>query len=78
MEEQFGNRLMNLRKVKGLSQEDFGNLVGVSRKTVSKWESNQTTPEMDKLVSISDVFHISLDELLDREKMRRTIRIMMI
>jgi transcriptional regulator with XRE-family HTH domain len=78
MEEQFGNRLMNLRKVKGLSQEDFGNLVGVSRQTVSKWESNQTTPEMDKLVSISDVFHISLDELLGREKMRRTIRIMMI
>jgi transcriptional regulator with XRE-family HTH domain len=68
MEEQFGNRLMNLRKVNGLSQEDLGNLVGVSRQTVSKWESNQTTPEMDKLVSISDVFHISLDELLGREK----------
>lgn len=67
MEEQFGNRLMTLRKVKGLSQEDLGNLVGVSRQTVSKWESDQTTPEMDKLVSLSDVFQISLDELLGRE-----------
>lgn len=67
MEEQFGNRLMMLRKVKGLSQEDLGNLVGVSRQTVSKWESNQTTPEMDKLMSLSDVFNISLDELFGRE-----------
>lgn len=68
MEEQFGNRLMNLRKVNGLSQEDLGSLVNVSRQTVSKWELNQTTPEMDKLASISDVFHISLDELLGKEK----------
>lgn len=68
MEEQFGNRLTNLRKMKGLSQEDLGNLIGVSRQTVSKWESNQTTPEMDKLIGISDVFEISVDELLGREK----------
>jgi len=67
MEEQFGNRLMNLRKGKGLSQEELGNQVGVSRQTVSKWELNQTTPEMDKLVLLGDIFNIRLDELLGRE-----------
>lgn len=67
MEEQFGNRLMYLRKGKGLSQEELGNQIGVSRQTVSKWELNQTTPEMDKLVQLGDLFHISLDELVGRE-----------
>lgn len=67
MEEQFGNRLMYLRKGKGLSQEELGNQIGVSRQTVSKWELNQTTPEMDKLVLLGNLFHISLDELVGRE-----------
>ncbi|MFV0343581.1 MAG: helix-turn-helix domain-containing protein [Anaerocolumna sp.] len=67
MEDYFGNRLMYLRKGRGLSQEELGNLAGVSRQTVSKWELNQTTPEMDKLVSLCDIFHISLDELVGRQ-----------
>jgi transcriptional regulator with XRE-family HTH domain len=67
MTEQFGSRLMYLRKGKGLSQEELGNRTGVTRQTISKWELNQTTPEMDKLVVLSDIFGISLDELVGRE-----------
>lgn len=71
MEELFGNRLMSLRKSKSLSQEELGNLAGVSRQTVSKWELNQTTPEMDKLIALSNIFLISLDELAGREVIRQ-------
>ncbi|MDF2802060.1 MAG: hypothetical protein K0S61_1963 [Anaerocolumna sp.] len=67
VEEYFGNRLMSLRKGKGLSQEELGNQAGVSRQTVSKWELNQTTPEMDKLGLLGDIFNISLDELVGRQ-----------
>lgn len=71
MEEQFGNKLMYLRKGKGLSQEELGNLVNVSRQTVSKWELNQTTPEMEKLISLGDIFNITIDELVGREAVIR-------
>lgn len=71
MEEYFGTRLMNLRKSRGLSQEELGNLAGVSRQTVSKWELNQTTPEMDKLILLGDIFSVSLDELAGRQSIER-------
>ena len=59
----FHEKLMRLRKEKGLSQEELGYHLGVTRQTVSKWESGQTTPEMDKLVELSKFFSISMDEL---------------
>ena len=67
MEIAFGTKLMDLRKGKGLSQEELGNQIGVSRQTVSKWELNLSTPEMDKLIGLGDLFQISIDELLGRE-----------
>lgn len=59
----FNEKLIKLRKEKGLSQEELGYKLNVTRQTVSKWELGQTTPEMDKLVEIGKVFGISLDEL---------------
>jgi len=53
-----------LRKQRMMSQEDLGNAIGVSRQTVSKWEMGQTTPEMNKIIQLSKLFDISLDELL--------------
>ena len=61
---EFNNRLYNLRKQKGLSQEEFANRLNVSRQTVSKWEVGDSTPDMEKLIAISDLFEISLDELV--------------
>lgn len=60
----FHNKLYELRKQRGLSQEELACKLNVSRQTVSKWELGDATPEMEKLVAISDLFEISLDELV--------------
>lgn len=63
----FDEKLISLRKQKGFSQEDLGNKMGVSRQTISKWESGQTNPEMTKLKDLSKIFEISVDELINNE-----------
>lgn len=60
----FNEKLIKLRKEKGLSQEELGDELNVTRQTISKWELALTTPEMTKLIEISDFFNISLDNLL--------------
>lgn len=60
----FNEKLMMLRKSKNLSQEQLGNELNVARQTVSKWELGETTPEMDKLIKMSEIFGVSLDELM--------------
>ena len=60
----FAYKLQELRKGKGLSQEEFAELLGVSRQSVSKWESGRGYPEIDKLIYISNYFNTSLDLLL--------------
>ena len=65
---EFNNKLYELRKQKGLSQEELAGRLNVSRQTVSKWEVGESTPDMEKLVAISDLFGVSLDELvLDKQ-----------
>lgn len=64
----FGEKLTNLRKQKGLSQEELGYELNVTRQTVSKWELGQTTPEMDKLVELSKIFGVTVDELTNTEE----------
>lgn len=60
----FAEKIMELRKQKGWSQEELGERLGVTRQTVSKWELGMTTPEMEKLAAMSELFEISLDELV--------------
>ncbi len=64
----FNEQLICLRKQKGLSQEQLGDQVGVTRQTVSKWELGETTPEMDKLIQLANLFDISIDELVGNNK----------
>ena len=59
----FSENLYKLRKQQGLSQEDLAEKIDVSRQTISKWEMGQTTPEMDKLILLSNLFNVSIDEL---------------
>ena len=61
----FGDKLILLRKKKGLSQEDLAEKLGVSRQSVSKWESNNTYPETDKIVQICNLFECSMDDLIN-------------
>ena len=56
-------RIYTLRRKHGLSQEQLAEKIGVSRQSISKWESGLSTPELDKLMALSECFRISLDEL---------------
>lgn len=59
-----GEKIFELRKAKKLSQEDVADKLNVTRQTVSKWETNQSMPDFDKIVPLCDLFEISTDELL--------------
>ena len=61
----FGDKLIILRKKNGLSQEELAEKLGVSRQSVSKWESNNTYPETDKIVQICNLFECSMDDLIN-------------
>lgn len=61
----FCEKLILLRKRRGLTQTEFSNAVGVSRQSVYKWESGQSYPEAEKLLEIRRLFGISIDTLLD-------------
>ena len=59
-----GDRLLKLRRERNLSQEDLANELDVSRQTISKWETNQSIPDFDKIVPLCEYFGITTDELL--------------
>lgn len=58
------DRILELRKQKGISQEALADKIGVSRQAISKWESEQSTPELEKIILMSDFFEVSTDYLL--------------
>ena len=62
-----GEKIYNLRKSKNYSQEEVANHLNVSRQTVSKWETDQSTPDFDKIVPLCELFEISTDEFLKGE-----------
>ena len=57
-------QLIHLRSVKGISQEELASLMNVTRQSVSKWETDQSTPDADKLVRLSEIFGVTTDYLL--------------
>ena len=61
---QFNEKIISLRKSMGLSQEELGAELHVSRQTISKWESAQSYPDFQRLVLLSDYFGLTLDELV--------------
>ena len=61
----FKEKIVKLRKLKGLTQDEFASAVGVSRQAVYKWECGQSYPEVAKLLEIKFLFGISIDDLLD-------------
>ena len=58
------DRIQNLRKTKGSSQEELADKIGVSRQAVSKWESEQSTPDVEKIILLSEYFEVTTDYLL--------------
>ena len=69
----FNEKLVNLRKKHNLSQEQVAEKLKVARQTISKWELGETTPEMDKLIMISELYNITLDELMKEENEGKVI-----
>ncbi|WP_298030694.1 helix-turn-helix domain-containing protein [uncultured Dysosmobacter sp.] len=61
---EFSEKLMNLRRREGLSQEQLADRLGVTRQSVSKWESGTAMPELVKLISLSELFGVSVDYLV--------------
>ena len=60
-----GNSLFQARKKSGLSQEDVAEKLGVSRQTVSKWETDETVPDIRQSKRMAVLYHLSLDELIN-------------
>ena len=68
-----GERLLNLRKAKHLSQEEVADKLNVTRQTVSKWETDQSIPDFDKIAPLCQLYGITSDELLTGEKIQGII-----
>lgn len=66
---EFNEKLQELRKLRGLTQEELAEVLYVSRTAVSKWESGRGYPSIDSLKEISKYFSVSIDELLSSEKL---------
>jgi len=85
---ELNEKLYELRKKKNWSQEELAEKLEVSRQTVSKWESNKAIPELDKLIKISEIYNITLDELVKnvsnkdifnkKKKIKKVLKILLI
>ena len=62
-----GEKIQRLRKETGLSQEALAEKINVTRQTVSKWECNQSSPDLDFIAQLSDIFNVSADYLIQAE-----------
>src|SRR5690625_3170717 len=65
---QFGDKLKKLRKESGWSQEKLSEELDVSRQAVYKWEANKGYPDIDRLIKISDIFNVTIDDLIRKDK----------
>lgn len=63
-----GEKIMELRKKNGWSQEELAGKLNVSRQSVSKWESAMSVPDLDKILQLSEIFEVSTDYLLKEDK----------
>ena len=63
----FADKLIMLRKKEGWSQEELAFRMGVTRQSVSKWEGEQSLPDLDKMIRLSELFGVSLDYLVKDE-----------
>ena len=66
----FTERLKELRKNKGLKQQEIAELLGVKRNTYSDWENGKTEPSFENLIKLADLLEVTLDWLFGREQMK--------
>lgn len=63
----FKDNLISLRKINRLSQEELAERIGVTRQTISKYETGESVPDIDKCKELADVFGVTLDDLVNYE-----------
>lgn len=76
MDMTIGKRIALLRKEKGLTQEDLANAMGVSPQAVSKWENDQTCPDISALPKLAGLLEVTVDELLSGRDNLPTVRVL--
>ena len=64
----FGDKLKEIRKNEGLSQEQLAERIGVSRQAITKWETGRGLPDVENMVILAEIFKMTLDELVLQEK----------
>lgn len=64
----FKDNLIELRKLNGMSQDELADRIGVSRRTVSKYETGESLPDIEKCKRIAEVFSVSMDDLINYER----------
>lgn len=60
----FADRLIEMRRARGLSQEELASKLGLSRQAISKWERAESSPDIGNLVALADIYGVTLDELV--------------
>ena len=65
-----GERIQQLRKARGLSQEQLADSLNISRQAISKWETDQSSPEIENILALSSLFSVSTDELLGNDTVK--------
>ena len=75
---EIGNKINQLRKLSGMTQEQLAEKLNVSRQTISKWESDSTSPDLESIVKISRIFHVSLDDLMKINLHNRKMTLLLI
>ena len=68
----FKDNLVELRKIHDLSQEELADKIGVSRQTLSKYETGESLPDIEKCKLLADVFGVSIDDLRPEQEDRRS------
>ncbi len=67
-----GEKILSLRTARDMSQDDLAEKLEVSRQSVSKWETGQSTPDLDKIIKLADLFGVGVDELVRSGEAPRT------
>ena len=75
MENTIGKRIASLRKGKGLTQDELSEMMGVSPQAVSKWENDQSCPDITSLPQLAEILGITVDELLSGKKAEPTVKL---
>ena len=76
MDMTIGKRIAQLRREKGLTQEELANRMGVSPQAVSKWENDQTCPDISALPKLARLFGVTVDELLEGKEALPAVRML--